>query len=35
MQVAPLLVVDKRHRIFPVEQEMLDLNVGWEQNPGY
>ena len=26
---------DKRHRIFPVEQEMLDLNVGWEQNPGY
>lgn len=26
---------DKRHRIFPVEQEMLDLNPGWEQNPGY
>ena len=26
---------DKRHRIVPVEQEMLDLNVGWEQNPGY
>ena len=26
---------DKRHRIFPVEQEMLDLNVGWTQNPGY
>ncbi len=26
---------DKRHRIFPVEQEMLDLNPGWVQNPGY
>lgn len=26
---------DKRHRIFPVEKEMLDLNPGWEQNPGY
>ena len=26
---------DKRHRIFPVEQEMLDLNPGWTQNPGY
>ena len=26
---------DKRHRIFPIEQEMLDLNPGWEQNPGY
>ena len=26
---------DKTHRIFPVEQEMLDLNVGWTQNPGY
>ena len=26
---------DKRHRIFPVEQEMLDLNPGWIQNPGY
>ena len=26
---------DKRHRIFPMEQEMLDLNVGWTQNPGY
>ena len=26
---------DKSHRIFPVEQEMLDLNPGWEQNPGY
>ena len=26
---------DKRHRIFPVEKEMLDLNVGWTQNPGY
>ena len=26
---------DKRHRIFPVEQEMLDLNPGWKQNPGY
>ena len=26
---------DKRHRIFPVEQEMLDLNTGWTQNDGY
>ena len=26
---------DKRHRIFPVEQEMIDLNPGWQQNPGY
>ncbi len=26
---------DKRHRIFPVQQKMLDLNPGWEQNPGY
>jgi len=26
---------DKRHRIFPVEKEMLDLNEGWQQNPGY
>ena len=26
---------DKRHRIFPIEQEMLDLNPGWEQNAGY
>ena len=26
---------DKRHRIFPIEQEMLDLNPGWVQNPGY
>ena len=26
---------DKTHRIFPVEQEMLDLNPGWKQNPGY
>jgi hypothetical protein len=26
---------DKRHRIFPVEQEMIDLNPGWHQNPGY
>ena len=26
---------DKRHRIFPIEQEMLDLNPGWTQNPGY
>ena len=26
---------DKRHRIFPIEQEMLDLNEGWTQNPGY
>lgn len=26
---------DKRHRIFPVEQEMLDLNPGWTQNAGY
>ena len=26
---------DPRHRIFPVEQEMLDLNPGWVQNPGY
>ncbi len=26
---------DKRHRIFPIENEMLDLNPGWEQNPGY
>ncbi|MBR5062915.1 MAG: RagB/SusD family nutrient uptake outer membrane protein [Prevotella sp.] len=26
---------DKRHRIFPVEQEMLDLNPGWTQNDGY
>ncbi len=26
---------DKRHRIFPVEQEMLDLNPGWKQNAGY
>ncbi|MBO4893221.1 MAG: RagB/SusD family nutrient uptake outer membrane protein [Prevotella sp.] len=26
---------DKRRRIFPVEQEMLDLNPGWTQNPGY
>lgn len=26
---------DKRHRIFPVTQSMLDLNPGWEQNPGY
>ncbi len=26
---------DKRHRIFPVKQSVLDLNPGWEQNPGY
>ena len=26
---------DKSHRIFPVEQEMLDLNPGWTQNAGY
>ena len=26
---------DKRRRIMPVEQEMLDLNPTWEQNPGY
>ena len=26
---------DKRHRIFHIEQEMLDLNPGWTQNPGY
>ena len=26
---------DKHHRIFPIEQEMIDLNPGWEQNPGY
>ena len=26
---------DKRHRICPIEQEMLDLNPGWEQNAGY
>ena len=26
---------DKRHRIFPIEQEMLDLNPGWTQNAGY
>lgn len=26
---------DKRHRIFPITQGMLDLNPGWEQNPGY
>ena len=26
---------DKRHRIFPVKQEVLDLNPGWSQNPGY
>lgn len=26
---------DKTHRIFPIEQEMLDLNPGWTQNPGY
>ncbi|MCR5678723.1 MAG: RagB/SusD family nutrient uptake outer membrane protein [Prevotella sp.] len=26
---------DKLHRVFPVEQEMLDLNTGWTQNPGY
>ena len=26
---------DKFRRIFPVEQEMLDLNPGWVQNPGY
>ena len=25
---------DKRHRIFPVPQNTIDLN-GWEQNPGY
>lgn len=26
---------DKRHRIFPVKQSEIDLNSGWEQNPGY
>ncbi len=26
---------DKRHRIFPIKQAVLDLNAGWEQNPGY
>ncbi len=26
---------DKRHRIFPIEKEMLDLNPNWVQNPGY
>ncbi len=26
---------DKRHRIFPIKQAVLDLNQGWEQNPGY
>lgn len=26
---------DKRHRIFPVEKEMMDLNPSWQQNPGY
>ncbi|MCQ2236370.1 MAG: RagB/SusD family nutrient uptake outer membrane protein [Bacteroidales bacterium] len=26
---------DKRHRIFPIEKEMLDLNTNWQQNPGY
>lgn len=26
---------DKRHRIFPIKQAVLDLNTGWEQNPGY
>ena len=26
---------DKRHRIFPVSQDAIDLNLGWEQNPGY
>ena len=25
---------DKRHRIFPVPQNTINLN-GWEQNPGY
>ncbi len=26
---------DKRHRIFPIEKEMLDLHPDWVQNPGY
>ena len=26
---------DKRHRIFPVKQAVIDLNPGWVQNPGY
>lgn len=26
---------DKRHRIFPIPQSTIDLNTGWEQNPGY
>jgi len=26
---------DKRHRIFPITQSFLDLNPGWQQNPGY
>ena len=26
---------DKRHRIFPIKQKVLDLSEGWEQNPGY
>ena len=26
---------DKFRRIFPVQQKVLDLNPGWEQNPGY
>lgn len=26
---------DKRHRIFPIKQSVMDLNPNWVQNPGY
>lgn len=31
----PSASFDKRHRIFPITQNFLDLNPEWKQNPGY
>lgn len=31
----PTASFDKRHRIFPISKNDLDVNDGWTQNPGY
>jgi hypothetical protein len=31
----PTANFDKTHRVFPIHKNMLDLNPGWKQNPGY
>ena len=34
-QTFPSANFDKRHRIFPLDQTLLDQNPNWKQNPGY